>query len=125
MPQNDWKMPFTRVLTTWQENSCRRKLQNTIPVYLPWTCSESGGGEEVERLVSDVGGEMCTVFSTAVCVFFFFSPSLAANHGSAGGCPYTGFNSSSGCKRNSKGRILREITTVVRVIVWRASQKYV
>lgn len=24
-----------------------------------------------------------------------------------------------------KGRILREITTVVRVIVWRASQKYV
>lgn len=79
----------------------------------------------MERLVSDVGGEMCTVFSTAVCVFFFFSPSLAANHGSAGGCPYTGFNSSSGCKRNSKGRILREITTVVRVIVWRASQKYV
>lgn len=63
-----------------------------------------GGGEEVERLVSDVGGEMCTVFSTAVCVFFFFSPSLAANHGSAGGCPYKGFNSSSGCKRNSKER---------------------
>lgn len=83
-------------------------------------------GEEVERLVSDVGGEMCTVFSTAVCVFFFFSPSLAANHGSAGGWPYTGFNSSSGCKRNSKERQdLERITTVVRVIVWRASQKYV